>query len=219
MAEVTVSERYAWSLIMKTAAALVIFWATLNILIGFLEFTGMRMELVSGSDNGTVLITLAIGSFVLLAVLEFLYVNLLKRTVSMKYDDSAVTLSSGVIGRSQTIIPYSGIKSTHTSEEILKFMDDYLGIATVVVHGDQTISVPGVKNAVQIVREIGDRAASKKEKKADPMELVMKELTALKTEVTDLRKKLEENEKKERTAREEDKPKKKFALRPFEEAL
>jgi regulator of replication initiation timing len=52
----------------------------------------------------------------------------------------------------------------------------------------------------------------------DPMEIVMKELTALKTEVTDLRKKLEEKEKKERN-REEEKPKKKFVLRPFEEAL
>jgi UDP-2,3-diacylglucosamine pyrophosphatase LpxH len=137
----------------------------------------------------------------------------------MRYDDSVVTLSSGFIGRSQTVIPYSGIKSAHTSEEILKFMDNYLGIATVVIHGDQTISVPGVKNAIQIVKEIGDRVASKKEKKADPMELVMKELTALKTEVTDLRKKIEEKERKERTSKEEEKPKKKFALRPFEEAL
>ena len=219
MAEVTVSEKYAWSLIIKTAIALAIFWTTVNVLIGFLDFTGMSMELAHGSDNGTVLLNLAIGSFVLLALLEFLYVNLLKRTMSMKYDDSAITLSSGIIGKSQTVIPYSGIKSAHTSGDVLKFMDNYLGISTVVIHGDQTISVPGVKNAVQIVREIGDRAASKKEKKMDPMELVMKELTALKTEVTDLRKKLEEKEKRERSAKEEEKPKRKFILRPFEEAL
>ena len=219
MAEVTVSERYAWSLIIKTAMALAIFWTTVDILIGFLEFAGIRVEFASGSDNGTVLVTLAAGSFVLLALLEFVYVNLLKRTVSMKYDDSAVTLSSGLIGRSQTTVPYSGIKSAHTSEGILKFMDDYLGIATVVVHGDQTISIPGVRNAMQIVKEISDRAAAKKEKKVDPMELVMKELTALKTEVTDLRKKIEEKERKERSSKEEEKPKRKFILRPFEEAL
>jgi hypothetical protein len=219
MAEVTVSESYAWSLIIKTAVALVVFWTTVNILIGFLEFTGMRVELASGSDNGAVLITLAGGSFVFLALLEFIYVNLLKRTMSMKYDDSAVTLSSGLIGKSQTVIPYGGVKSVHTSDERLRFIDDYLGIATVVVHGDQTVIIPGVKNAAQIVKEIGDRAASKKEKKADPMELVMKELTALKTEVTDLRKKIEEKERKDRSAKEEEKPKKKFVLRPFEEAL
>ena len=219
MAEITVSERYAWSLIMKTAVALAIFWTTVNILIGFLEFAGMRVELASGSDNGAVLITLAAGSFVLLALLEFIYVNLLKRTISMKYDDSAVTLSSGFIGRNQTIILYNVIKSVHIGEERLKFIDDSLGIATMVIHGDQTISVPGVKNAAQIVKEISDRAALKKEKKADPMELVMKELTALKTEVTDLRKKIEERERKERLSKEEEKPKKKFVLRPFEEVL
>ncbi|VVB73612.1 Uncharacterised protein [uncultured archaeon] len=219
MADVAISENYALSLIVKTAIVLAVFWTTVNVLIGFLEFAGMRVELAAGSDNGAVIMTLAAGSFALLAILEFLYVNLLKRTISMKYDDTAVTLSSGLIGKNQTIVPYSGIKSAHVGEVGLKFIDDYLGIATVVVHGDRTVNFPGVKNASQIVKEISDRAAAKKEKKADPMELVMKEITALKTEVTDLRKKLEENEKKERSAREGERPKKKFVLRPFEEAL
>jgi len=219
MTEVTVSGKHMLSIIIKTAIAMAVFWTTVYLLIWFLEFTGMQMELATGSNNDDVLLTLAAGSFVLMAALEFLYVNLLKGTTSLKYDDSAVTLSSGLLMKTQTIIPYGRIKSAHTADEKLRFIDNLLGIATIVVHGDQTISIPGVKNAVQVVKEIGDRAASKKEKKADPMELVMKELTALKTEVTDLRKKFEEKEKRERSAKEEEKPKRKFILRPFEEAL
>jgi membrane protein YdbS with pleckstrin-like domain len=219
MAAVTISEEYAWSLIAKTAVALAIFWITVSLMIGVLEFAGSRVELVAGGDNAQVIMMLAFASLILLAIIEFVYVNLLKRTTSMKYDDSAVTFSSGFIGRSETVMPFSGIKSVHTVDERLRFIDNLFGIATITVHADQTMIIPGVKNAIQVVKEISDRAAAKKEKKADPMELVMKEITALKTEVASLKKRLEEKERKERAGEERKEPKKKFVLRPFEEAL
>jgi len=219
MAIVTISEEYAWSLIAKTAVALAVFWITVSLMIGVLEFAGSKVELVAGGDNAQVIMMLAFASLIVFAIIEFVYVNLLKRTTSMKYDDSAITFSSGFIGKSETVMPFSGIKGVHTADERLKFIDNLFGIATITVHADQTMSVPGVKNAIQVVKEISDRAAAKKEKKADPMEIVMKEITELKAEVASLKKRLEEKERKERSTKDEERPKKKFVLRPFEEAL
>lgn len=219
MTDVSVSERYAWSLIMKTAIVLLIFWITVYLLLGFIEFAGMQVELAQGSDNAAVILALAISSFVLISILEFVYVNLLKRDILLRYDDSAIALDYGLIGKKHIIIDYKDVKEAHTAAERLMFIDNALDVSTVVVHGNQTVSIPGIRNASRITKDINDRASSKKEKKVDSHEILMKEIVTLRSEVATLKKKLEEKEKKETAHKEEKEPKKKFVMKPFEESM
>lgn len=219
MADVSPSERYAWSLIIKTGIVFSVFWITVYLLLGFIGFAGMNVQLAAGNDNGAVILALAVSSFVLASILEFVYVNLLKRSLSLSYNDSAVTFRYGFIGKNQVVIEYKDLKEAHTVSESLNFVDNAVGVSTVVVHGNQTMSIPGIKNASEIIKEIGDRASAKKEKKADAHEILAKEVISLKSEVAALKKKLEEKEKKETSHREDKEPKKKFVLKPFEESM
>ena len=217
MREAKVDKKYLFSLWIKAFLLLFVFWGMVYLILILLNAISLQIEISAGQDNSLTIFTLFMITMALAGLGCFAYYSLLRGFSSIRLEDGGIRISEGAIRRKETFIPYKEIKSAHCDDDSLSIIDRMLKISMVKVHAADTISMPGISQGIDFVKEINHMMDLNKEVKADPMAVLMEEVKSLRSEISELKEKMQKA--KEQRKPEPAERKKKFKLGPFDEII
>ena len=217
MREARVDKKYLFSLWIKAFLLLFVFWGMIYLILILLNAISLQIEISAGQDNSLTIFTLFLITMALAGLGCFGYYSLVKGFSSIKLEEGGIRVVEGIISRKETFLPYKEIKSAHCDDDSLSIVDRMLKISMVKIHAADTISMSGIAQGTEFVKEINHMIELNKETKVDPMVILMEEVKSLRNEISELKEKMQK-------AKEQKKPepaerKKKFKLGPFDEII
>jgi len=225
MTEISAGREYLYSLLVKILMVLSIFWILVYVVLILLASINLSVEISKGQDNGIVVFTLFILTFLISGVGAFLFYSFIVKRKSISIESDRIVMREGLIFKKETAVQYKDIKDAHADEDIFSFIDKLFKISVLKIHGNTTFYLNGVKNAEEVAKEIKIRIDLTKEKKKEPIEILSDELKALKQEIDTLKSEVErlkltkvQSEAKQ-TKQSEKEKKRKFRVTPFEDQI
>jgi len=225
MTEISAGKEYLYSLLVKIIMVLSIFWILVYVVLILLASINLSVEISKGQDNGIVVFTLFILTFLISGVGAFLFYSFIVKRKSISIESDRIVMREGLIFKKETAVQYKDINDAHADEDIFSFIDKLFKISVLKIHGNTIFYLNGVKNAEEVAKEIKIRIDLTKEKKKEPIEILSDELKSLKQEMDTLKSEIErlkqtkaQTETRENRQSEKEK-KRKFRVTPFEDQI
>lgn len=218
MVEIQTSKEYLFSLWLKLLIVLSVFWGIVYLILSLLESINLRIELSPGQSNSVVISTLLIITFVITGLGAFLFYSLVLKRKKITINDDSISFKEGLVFLHEKKIPYSELKDAHCDADNLEFIDNLFKISILTIHGVDTIHIEGVRDAEQIAKEIKIKIDASKEKKVDPISLLVEDIKNIKNEISELKSSIQSlKTSRLESEKEAKKSKKKFVLGPVDE--
>lgn len=220
MKEIRTDKDYLVSLLIKIFLVIGVFWLVVSLVLTLLDSLNLRIVLSNGQDNSVVVFTLFLLTFIISALGAFIYYKLIMSNRVFTMDEKGIKISDGILKKKDVFIEYKNLKDAHCDDDNLAFIDKFFKISVLKIHGNETYYLYGIKNGEEIAKEIKLNIDLNKEKKVEPIDILMEEVKSLKKEIAELKSNIDSlKAKKETKQKPENQKKKRFLLGPFDEKI
>ena len=216
MTEIKMSDEGSYALVIKGLIIIISVWIFGILLFSFVQSAFGQSD---GPVNTDFIAMSFVMSIVVTLIICFTTGKVIQAILSIETREKELLIRKGLIFPKETKMPYTELKEARLSPTFFDFIDSLLGVSAISIEDSKVIVVNGVKNPIDVVKEINDRIASNK-RKGTTMEDLAKEVKALRDEVELLKSSSAIKKSKETKKEESDEPKRgRFGWGPLEEGV
>jgi len=177
------SDEGSYALVIKGLIIIISVW-----IFGILLFSFVQSAFGQSDEpvNTEFIAMSFIMSIVVTVIICFTTGKVIQAILSIETREKELLIKKGLIFPKETKMPYTELKEARLSPTFFDFIDGLLGVSAISIEDSKVIVVNGVKNPIDVVKEINDRIASNK-RKGTTMEDLAKEVKALRDEVETLK--------------------------------
>ena len=148
--------------------------------------------------------------------------KVLRSILSVETREKEILVRKGLIFPKESKILYSELKEARLAPTFFEFIDNFFGVSAISIEDAKIIVLNGVKNPIEVVKEINDRIAANK-RKGITIEDLAREVKSLRDDVEALKAAAGANKAKEaKKASGEEKEERRrgrFGIGPLEEGV